>query len=184
MPEMVTTEGGEPPLLPGAAGEPGPGRLMVEEPMTTAVALGARETGVPEIITAGAPGVMVFVPIISVELEITAVAEPTTRGAGPGVGPGVICGLAAGLAGLSGGEPEPEFGSLPLEGSPPLDGSPPEGEGLGDGSGEGLLGGDPPFTGLGFEGGSGVGDGTLGEFGSGLAPSVPAGEGLNMLGEG
>ena len=183
MPDTVTTDGGEPPLLSGAAGDPGDGRLMVEEPITTAVALGARETGVPEIITAGAPGVMVFVPMISVELCITAVAEPTTRGAGAGVGPGVMAGLGAGLAGLSGcgffPGSEPDTGSLPPEGSPSLDGSPTDkGEGSGDGSGEGLLGGDPPLTGLGFDGGSGDGEG------SGLEPSVPTGEGLNMLCEG
>ena len=109
IPEIVTTEGGEPPPLPGASGVLG-GRAMVDEPMTTAVPLGARETGVPEIVTAGAPGVMVFVPMMRLEPWKDAVADPTIRGT---TGGGVTCGLGDGLAGSPPGLPPPGLPPVP-----------------------------------------------------------------------
>ena len=77
-------------IIAGAAGaDAAPGSAIVADPMANAVPLGARETRVPEIVTAGAPGKMVWEPTISVEPDITAVAEPLTSGAAEG---GVVVG--------------------------------------------------------------------------------------------
>ena len=57
------------PAMVMIAGEGTGLRLIVDEPMMTAEAEGARETGVPDTVIGGPPGTSVWVPIMKLDIE-------------------------------------------------------------------------------------------------------------------